>query len=109
MVSIFIGITLLVNTISIGSYHRFDFTGVAQFTLTPQTKNFLSKLEMQVQILFFSTPQDPYGIGNFLVNLLAEYQNYTDQLSLESIDPDEHPDQARHYCITQYQTVVFEP
>ena len=95
MASVFIGITILVNAISIGNYHRFDVTGVAQFTLTSQTKEVLSELETPVQVLFFSTPADPYGIANYITNLLAEYQNYTDQLSVEYIDPDEHPDQAR--------------
>ena len=32
MVSVFIGITLLVNAISLGNYQRFDITGLAQFT-----------------------------------------------------------------------------
>lgn len=108
MASVFIGITLLVNAISIGSYQRFDFTGLAQFTITSQTKEVLSNLETPVQVLLFSTPADPYGIGNYATNLLAEYQNYTDQLSLKFIDPDEHPDQARQYDVTQYHTVVFE-
>ncbi len=108
MASIFIGITLLVNAISIGNYHRFDLTGVAQFTLTSQTKDVLAKLETPVQILCFLTPNDTYGIGNYITSLLGEYQNYTDQLSVEVIDPDEHPDQAREYGITSYQSVVFE-
>jgi hypothetical protein len=108
MVSVFIGITLLVNAISIGNYHRFDLTGLAQFTLTSQTKEVLSKLETPVQALCFFTPNDTYGIGSYATSLLAEYQNYTDQLSVEFIDPDEHPDQAREYGITQYQTVAFE-
>ena len=108
MASVFIGIILLANAISIGNYHRFDVTGVAQFTLTYQTKEALSELETSVQALCFFTPADPYGVNNYAISLLTEYQNYTDQLSIEFIDPDEHPDQARQYGITQYQSVVFE-
>ncbi len=108
MVSVFIGIILLVNAISIANYHRFNLTGLAQFTITSQTKEVLSKLETPVQALCFFTPNDTYGIGSYAAVLLAEYQNYTDQLSVEFIDPDEHPDQANQYGITQYQTVVFE-
>jgi ABC-type uncharacterized transport system involved in gliding motility auxiliary subunit len=37
-----------------------------------------------------------------------EYKNYTNKLTIEYIDPDEHPDRARQYGLTQYQTVVFE-
>lgn len=112
MTSIFIGITLLVNAISIGSYYRFDATGLAQFTLTSQTRDVLRQMEMPVKILAFFVPGDPYGIGvdigSYASSLLEEYQNYTNQLSLTNIDPDENPDQARRYGITQYQSVVFE-
>ena len=112
MASVFIGIILLVNAISIGNYHRFDVTGVAQFTLTPQTKEVLSKLETPVQVLAFYIPGE--SIGEYAVNLLEEYQNYTDQLSIESIDPAENPDMAREYGTTlipveyRYPTIVFE-
>jgi len=108
MASIFIGITLVANAISIGNYQRFDLTSLAQFTLTTQTKEVLSKLETPVQVLAFFTPADPYGISSYAQSLLTEYQNYTDQLSVEYIDPDEHPDQARQYGIFEYQTIVFE-
>ncbi len=112
MASIFIGIILFVNAISIGNYHRFDVTGVAQFTLTPQTKEVLGKLETPVQIMAFYIPGEP--IGEYAVNLLEEYQNYTDQLSIESIDPAENPDIAREYETTlipqeyRYPAIVFE-
>ncbi len=108
MASIFIGITLLVNAISIGNYHRFDLTGVSQFTLTSQTKDVLSKLETPVQALCFFTPADPYDVGSYATSLLTEYQNYTDKLDVKIIDPDEYPDQANQYGIIQYQSVVFE-
>ena len=33
-ISIFFDVILLTNTISLGNFHRFDFTGLAKFTLT---------------------------------------------------------------------------
>lgn len=108
MASTFIGIIILINAISIGNYQRFDFTGLAQFTVTSQTKDVLSKLETPVRALCFFVPNDSYGIANYAKSLLTEYQNYTDKLSVEEIDPDEHPDQANQYGVIQYQTVVFE-
>ncbi len=112
MASIFIGIIFFVNAISIGNYHRFDVTGVAQFTLTSQTKEVLGGLETPVQIMAFYIPGEP--IGEYSVNLLEEYQNYTDQLSIESIDPAENPDMAREYGTTllpqeyRYPAIIFE-
>ncbi len=108
MVSVFIGIVLLVNAISIGSYQRFDLTGVAQFTLTSQTKEILNNMETPVEVIIFSTPDEPYGITNYLSSLLIEYENQTDKLELSSIDAEQHPDQARNYDIYTYPTVVFE-
>ena len=112
MTSIFIGIILFINAISIGNYQRFDVTGLAQFTLAPQTKEALSKLETPVQVMAFYIPGEL--TGEYSVNLLEEYQNYTDQLSIESIDPAEYPDTAREYGTTllpveyRYPTIVFE-
>lgn len=108
MVSVFIGIIIIINAISVGNYHRFDATGVAQFTLTSQTKDVLNELETPVQAICFFTPVDPFGIDSYITDLLNEYQNYTDQLTVKFIDPDEHPDQARQYNIQIYSTVVFE-
>jgi len=105
MASIFIGITLIINAISLGNYHRFDLTGVAQFTLTSQTKEVLSDLDTPVKVLAFFTPSD--FLRGYTEALLTEYKNRTDKISVEFIDPDEHPDQARQYGIMQYQTVVF--
>lgn len=110
MVSVSIGIFILVTAISIGNYHRFDLVGVEQFILTSQTKEVLSNLETPVQALCFFTPIDPTGldINIYATSLLTRYQDHTDQLRVETIDPDEHPDQARQYGIIEYQTVVFK-
>ena len=108
MVSIFIGITLVINAISFNSFQRFDFTGLSQFTLTEQTKEVLTQLDEPIRVIQFTTPIDESGISGYIVSLLTEYENYTDQLKIETVDPDEHPDQARKYAVNQYQTVVFE-
>ncbi|MFC2014460.1 GldG family protein [Chloroflexota bacterium] len=113
MASTFIGITLLLNAISIGNYQRFDVTGLSQFTLTSQTQDVLNKMETEVQVIGFFVPGDPYGIGvdiaSYARNLLTEYERFTDKLKIKEIDPDEHPDQAAQYNIgQQYQSVVFE-
>jgi ABC-type uncharacterized transport system involved in gliding motility auxiliary subunit len=109
MASIFIGITLLINGISINFYQRIDATALSQFTLTPQTRDVLSALAKPVKALCFFVPEkDTYGITTYAAALLMEYQNYTKNLTIEYIDPDQHPDRARQYKISQYQTVVFE-
>lgn len=109
--SLFGGIILLVNAISVGTHHRFDFTGLAQFTLTSQTKTVLEKLEKPVEAVNFYSPAVPAIVAEYAASLLAEYQNYSDQLTVRSIDPDLNPDQARQYQVNQlgatYGVTVF--
>lgn len=109
MASIFIGITILLNGISINYYQRIDATALGQFTLTEQTKDVLRAVTKPIKALcFFVSEKDTYGITTYATSLLMEYKNYTNKLTIEYIDPDEHPDRARQYGLTQYQTVVFE-
>jgi len=106
MAAIFIGIILLVNAISYANFHRFDVTGLSQYTLTSQTKSALEGMETPVKAFLFAVPGDI--TGGFLQNLLTEYRNFTDQLGIELIDPEQQPDQARQYGVTQYPAVVFQ-
>jgi len=108
LVSIFAGIILLTNAIGVWKYHRFDFTGLAQFTLTSQTKDVLKKLDEPVDVICFFVPsKDQYNAGAYAVSLLVEYQNYTTKLIISNVDPDAHPETARKYNVQAYQTVVF--
>jgi ABC-type uncharacterized transport system involved in gliding motility auxiliary subunit len=108
MVFVFIGITLMVNTISIGNYHEFDTTALSQFTLTSKTKDVLAQLNMPVKAICFFTPSNPYQTDTYATYLLEEYQKYTDKLTIETVDPDAKPETARQYNIDTYSTIVFE-
>jgi ABC-type uncharacterized transport system involved in gliding motility auxiliary subunit len=101
-ISLFIGIILLANAISVGTYHRFDLTSLAQFTLTSQTKEVLAKLDKPVEIVNFFSPTVSVSISGYARNLLAEYQHYTDRLTVRDVDPDLNPDQARQYQVDQF-------
>ncbi len=107
MVSVFTGIILLINGISIGNYHRFDTTGLAQYTLASQTKEMLKDLDEDVEIIKFFVPNDATGGSSYATSLLDEYANFTDRLDIKTVDPDEHPDQARNHGITEYQQAFF--
>ena len=109
MVSVFAGIIIFVNAISIGVNHQFDFTALAQFSLTSQTKAVLAKIKIPINVLFFVTPaDDQYHSGAYGEAMIFQYMNYTNELKVQIIDPDQHPEEARKYNITEYQTVVFE-
>jgi hypothetical protein len=107
MISVFAGIILFVNAISIGNNARLDTTGQSQFTVTSQTKDMLANLDEDIQIIKFFVPNDATSGAAFASNLLGEYQNFTDRLDISTVDPDEHPDQARDHGITDYQRAFF--
>lgn len=107
MVSVFIGIILLANAISTGNFHRFDTTGLAQYTLTSQTKEVLANLDQDVEIIKFFVPDDATGGASYATSLLDEYENFTARLDIKVVDPDEHPEQARDHGITEYQRSFF--
>ncbi len=107
-ISLFAGIILLANAVSAGTFYRFDFTGLAQFTLTSQTKEVLAGLDEPVEIVNFFTPTIPAAVSGYARDLLAEYQNYTDQLTVREIDPELNPDQARQYGIARYGSYYTE-
>ena len=105
-VSLFAGIMVLANAISMASYHRFDLTGLAQFTLTSQTKDVLARLDKPVEIVGVFKPGVTSALGAYSQNLLAEYRIHSDRLSVRTIDPDLSPDQARHYGVDQFGALL---
>jgi hypothetical protein len=107
MVSVFIGIVLLVNAISYGNNARFDVTGLSQYTLTSQTKDVLAELDTDIEIIKFFVSDDPSGGASYASSLLDEYENYTDKLDVREIDPEERPEEARKYHITEYQEAFY--
>lgn len=111
MVSLFVGIVLLVNAISVGHYRRFDVTGLSQFTLTSQTKEVLAGLRKPVEAVLCFSPEISSTVSSYARSLLTEYREHSDRLSVREIDPDLQPDEARRYGIDQlgasYGAVVF--
>ena len=112
MVIVFVGIIIFVNAISVGVYHQFDMSALSQFTLSPQTKDVLSKVNANINILCFFLPtDDKYQTETYALNMLDEYKNYTTDLNVTIIDPDKNPEEARKYNITDstlYESVVFK-
>ncbi len=105
-VSLFSAILIIANAISIGSYHRFDFTGLDQFTLTSQTQDMLGALDKQVEAVIFFAPGATSPVASYAESLLAEYQIHTDQLTVRRVDPELSPDQARQYGVDQVGALV---
>ena len=106
--SLVAAVLLLANLISTTVFHRFDFTGLAQFTLTSQTKEVLAGLvgeEHQVEVVsFYSNPNpniegsaEAFAVNSYGHDLLLEYANHTDAISVRREDPELRPDLSRQY------------
>jgi len=83
---------------------RFDLTSGGQYSLSPQTRQILNRLDKDVQITGF------YQSGNqqHMEDLLKTYRFYSTKINYEFVDPDKKPAIAKQYGITTYGTVVFE-
>lgn len=110
-ICLFAGVMVLVNVASTAVSFRIDATGLAQFTLTSQTRDVLAKLDAPVEVVQVFTPRVPSNISGYARNLLREYGVHTDKLSVTEIDPDISPDLARQYGVDRlaaiYGVVLF--
>lgn len=100
-VSLFLGIVLVVNAISVSQYHRFDFTGLDQYTLSSKTKEALAGLETDVEVVTMFTPSVSVTVRDYARNLLDEYLVHSDSISVRHVDPELEPDVARRYGLDQ--------
>ena len=99
-----LGILTAINYIASRQNRRWDLTAAKQFTLSDQTIRILETLEGPAKILVFNREND----FDRLRMRLVEYENVTDQVSVDYIDIDKQPSLARQYQIQTYGTVVFE-
>lgn len=100
-VSLFLGIVLVVNAIGVSQYHRFDFTGLEQYTLSSKTKDALAEIETDVEAVTMFTPAVSTTVRDYARNLLDEYLVHTDAITVRHVDPELEPDVARRYGLDQ--------
>ncbi len=85
---------------------EWDFSETRNFTLSRQTYQVLRALPREVSIKIFTHDGSP-GYGAYQ-DLLTTYAQESPLLTVEFIDPERHPDQAKTYKITRIDTAVIE-
>ena len=103
-VLVLLAILVGINWISSRQNKRWDLTAAHQFELSDQTKQILSKLTKPLSIKVFYGNQvsaDPFR------DRLAELQYFSKQITVEYIDADKDPLQAKASGIDQYGTILF--
>jgi len=87
-------------------------TTTSPITLSSTTKDILAKVSMNISALcFFPPTDDQYHTEAYALNMLTQYQNYTSDLTVQIINPNQNPEEAREYNITDsslYESVVFK-
>ncbi|MGC8668388.1 MAG: GldG family protein [Chthonomonadales bacterium] len=83
---------------------RWDFTQEHLFTLSPQTRKVLHSLPVRVRLMAFF----PSSRRAQAADLLRRYADESPLLQYQMIDPDEDPEAAKKYGVTQYGSVVVE-
>ena len=89
-------IIVLLNVISIYTFHRFDLTSEYRYTLTPATKTILNNLDDIVYVKVYLEGDLPVGfkrLKNAVKELLDEFRNNTNSnIEYEFINPSEITD-----------------
>src|SRR6188472_2446638 len=98
-----LGLLVAVNYLASRRNHRWDLTANKQFSLSPQTRQILEKLDAPVSVLVFDRPTE---FDRFR-DRLSEYQYISNKVSVEYLDPDKQPVRANQNQVQAYGTVVF--
>ncbi|MSR65207.1 MAG: hypothetical protein EXS18_05435 [Verrucomicrobiae bacterium] len=102
-------ITGMVNYVSIRHYKRMDWTSSGYYSVSDKTVQLLKTIKEPIQVIvFFQPSQEVY---DEVKNLLREYQDKTDKLQVEYIDPNRNIARTRQlaeeFQVSEANVVIF--
>ena len=104
---VYTGLTLavivLLNFMGARNEYRYDASEQSIFSIAPQTASLLGGLANDIHVLAFFRENE----GQAAENLLDTYTAGSDRFSYEMVDPDQRPEMAQQYEVTQYGTLVI--
>ena len=104
---VYTGLTLavivLLNFMGARNEYRYDASEQSIFSIAPQTASLLEGLTNDIHVLAFFRENE----GQAAENLLDTYTAGSDRFSYEMVDPDQRPEMAQQYEVTQYGTLVI--
>ncbi|MGP0628252.1 GldG family protein [Nitrospina sp. 32_T5] len=106
LILVFTGILIFLNILAHRHKARVDLTETGYYTLAPQTEKVLSGLNRPVKIMAFYQVDDP-GKKEF-VQLMDGFQQFSDQIEIEYIDPIQSPTLSNQYGLKTDRTVVLQ-
>jgi ABC-type uncharacterized transport system involved in gliding motility auxiliary subunit len=103
-VVVVLGLLVAVNYLSSRRNKRWDLTANQAYSLSPQTRQILDKLDAPLKIRVFDKPTE---FDRFR-DRLSEYEYVSKKVSIEYVDADKDPIKANQNQVQQYGTVVFD-
>jgi ABC-type uncharacterized transport system involved in gliding motility auxiliary subunit len=101
---LFFAILVAINYLSTRHYHRFDLTEAGVYSISPQSRSILQRLDKPLEInAFVEAGSDPR-----LQELLDSYRYASDKISYAIIDPDKQPDLAERFHISTVPAVHLQ-
>jgi ABC-type uncharacterized transport system involved in gliding motility auxiliary subunit len=81
---------------------QWDLTSNQQFSLSPQAVQILSKLDRDIELVYFNRRDQFAGLSD----LLEQFRNQSRRLQIRYVDPDREPSLAQGYNVKEYGVVV---
>ena len=100
--SLTLAVIVLVNFMGARNEYRYDASEQSIFSIAPQTATLLTGLDDDVHVLAFFRETE----GRAAENLLDTYAAESDRFSFEMVDPNQRPEMAQQYEVTEYSTLV---
>jgi ABC-type uncharacterized transport system involved in gliding motility auxiliary subunit len=94
-----VGVLVGVNYIAVKKPHTWDLTKEKIFTLSDQTVGVLKGLKDDVRVVGFYAPNEPDYVE--LDQRLKQYQQRTNKLHVELLDPTKHVKEVKEFNISQ--------
>jgi ABC-type uncharacterized transport system involved in gliding motility auxiliary subunit len=103
-VAVVLALLVAINYLASRRNKRWDLTANQAYSLSPQTRQILDKLDAPLTIRVFDKPTE---FDRFR-DRLSEYEYGSKKVSIEYIDADKEPIKANQNQVQQYGTVVFD-
>ncbi|MBN2340339.1 MAG: GldG family protein [Deltaproteobacteria bacterium] len=84
-------VVVMLNYIGARHYRRFDWTSSQIYTLSPKTKSVVKQLHRKVTLYVLWSRTDP--LFGHLEEVLAGYRELNNRIDVQTLDPDQDPEQ----------------
>lgn len=104
-------VILVVANLAAARYDQeWDMTTAQLYSLSPKTEQTVANLDRKVTLYFFHTDQQQSGRADpgLMRRLLKRYEDQSDRVDFQEVDPTRNPNLAREYNIRQNNTIVVK-